>query len=170
MDKLNALVQKAKHSKFYLWVLNFMLLRTVPFNNPHKIKIISIAEDGITMMAGNVKNNRNHIKGIHACLLATLCEYITGLSLLTHLSPKEYRIILKNIGMTYHFQAKTDVVVKFNITKKEIEEQILNPLKNVEALFKEFTIDVYDVNKNHICTGLINWQIKAWKNVKTQLN
>ena len=170
MDKLNGLIQKARHSKFYLWVLNFFLLRTVPFNNPHKLKIQSIAEDGITMFAANTKNNRNHIKGIHACLLATLCEYVTGLSLLSHLSPKEYRIILKNIGMTYHFQAKTDVFVKFNITKKEIEENILLPLKTEEAIFKEFSVDVYDVNKNHICTGLINWQIKAWKNVKMKIN
>ena len=169
MDKLNALVQKAQHSKFYLWVLNFMLLRMVPFNNPHKLKIQTIADDGITMFAANTKNNRNHIKGIHACLLATLCEYVTGLTLLTHLSPKEYRIILKNIHMTYHFQAKTDVFVKFTISSEE-KQNILRSLQKEEAIFKEYAVDVYDVNKNHICTGLINWQIKAWKNVKTQLN
>jgi acyl-coenzyme A thioesterase PaaI-like protein len=169
MDKLNALVQKAQHSKFYLWMLNFVLLRTVPFNNPHKIKIQTIADDGITMFAANTKNNRNHIKGIHACLLATLCEYVTGLSLLTHLSPKEYRIILKNINMTYHYQAKTDVFVKFKISSEE-KQNIIRSLQSQEALFKEFSVDVYDSAKNHICTGLINWQIKAWKNVKTQLN
>jgi hypothetical protein len=169
MDKLNALVQKAQHSKFYLWVLNFMLLRTVPFNNPHKLKIQTIADDGVTMFAGNIKNNRNHIKGIHACLLATLCEYVTGLSLLLHLSPKEYRIILKNIHMTYHYQAKSDVFVKFTISSEE-KQNILRALQKEEAIFKEYAIDVYDAAKNHICTGLINWQIKAWKNVKTQLN
>ena len=169
MNKLNALVQKARHSKFYLWVLNFMLLRMVPFNNPHKLKIQTIADDGITMFAANTKNNRNHIKGIHACLLATLCEYVTGLTLLTHLSPKQYRIILKNIHMTYHFQAKTDVFVKFTISSAE-KQNILSSLQKEEAIFKEYSVDVYDVNKNHICTGLINWQIKAWKNVKTQLN
>ncbi len=169
MDKLNALVQKARHSKFYLWVLNFMLLRMVPFNNPHKLKIQTIADDGIIMFVANTKNNRNHIKGIHACLLATLCEYVTGLTLLTHLSPKEYRIILKNIHMTYHFQAKTDVFVKFTISSAE-KQNILSSLQKEEAIFKEYAVDVYDVNKNHICTGLINWQIKAWKNVKTQLN
>jgi acyl-coenzyme A thioesterase PaaI-like protein len=169
MDKLNALVQKAQHSKFYLWVLNFMLLRTVPFNNPHKLKITSIAEDGITMFAANTKNNRNHIKGVHACLLAALCEYVTGLSLLVHLSPKKYRIILKNISMTYHFQAKTDVFVKFSISSEE-KQNILRSLQKEEALFREFTVEVFDTNKNYICTGLINWQIKAWKNVKTQLS
>jgi hypothetical protein len=169
MDKLNELVQKARHSKFYLWVLNFMLLRTVPFNNPHKLKIHTIADDGITMMAANTRNNRNHIKGIHACLLATLCEYASGLRLLLDLSPKEYRIILKNIHMTYHYQAKTNVFVKFNISPEE-KQNIFGSLQKEEAIFKEFTVEVFDESKNHICTGLINWQIKAWKNVKMKIN
>jgi len=146
-----------------------MLLRTVPFNNPHKIKIQSIGDDGIIMMAANTRNNRNHIKGIHACLLATLCEYASGLSLLLDLSPKEYRIILKNIHMTYHYQAKTNVFVKFNISTEE-KQNIFGSLQKEEAIFKEFTVDVFDESNNHICTGLINWQIKAWKNVKMKIN
>lgn len=163
------LIQKAKHSSFYLWLLNSVLLRTVPFNKPHGIKLIHIGEDELTMSAKNIKPNRNHIKGIHACLLATLCEYISGLSLLLHFSPKEYRIILKNIRMTYHYQAKTSVFVKFKITKEQIEKEILQPLKNEEAIFREFIVEVYDTENNHICTGLINWQIKAWKNVKMKV-
>ena len=170
MDKLHALVEKAKRSKFYLWLLNIVLLRTVPFNNPHKLRVVSITEDEVSICAAYTKNNLNHIKGIHACLLATLCEYVTGLSLLLHLSPKEYRIILKNISMTYHYQAKSDVFVKFKIDKKALQENILNPLKTNDAIFREFSIDVYDANNNHICTGLINWQIKAWEKVKMQIN
>jgi len=170
MDKLNSLVEKAKHSKFYLWVLNIVLLRTVPFNNQHKLRVLSIKEDEVSIYAPYKRRNQNHIKGIHACVLATLCEYATGLSLLLHISPKEYRIILKNISMTYHLQAKSNVFVKFKITQKEIEENILTPLKDKEAIFREFSVDVYDEENSHICTGLINWQIKAWKNVKTKIN
>ncbi|PBQ31068.1 DUF4442 domain-containing protein [Sphingobacteriaceae bacterium] len=169
MDKLNSLIQKAKHSKFYLWLLNRILLRTVPFNKPHNIRVTKIGDNELTMMAGNIKANRNHIRGIHACLLATLCEYVSGLSLLANFSPKEYRIILKNIHMTYHYQAKTAVYVKFKITKEEIQNDILNPLKTTEAVFREFPVEVYDTDNNHICTGLINWQIKAWKNVKMKV-
>lgn len=169
MDKLTSLVQKAKHSSFYLWLLNLVLLRTVPFNKPHNIRVTHIGDDELTMSAGNIKANRNHIRGIHACLLATLCEYVSGLSLLIHFSPKEYRIILKTIHMTYHYQAKTAVTVKFKITQQQIENEILNPLRTRDAVFKEFTVDVYDADNNHICTGLINWQIKAWKNVKMKV-
>jgi acyl-coenzyme A thioesterase PaaI-like protein len=169
MDKLNSLVLKAKNSKFYLWLLNVMLLKTVPFNKPHQLKITHIGDEEITITAINKKVNQNHIKGIHACLLATLCEYASGLSLLLHLSPKEYRIILKNIHMTYHYQAKNDVHVIFKLTRKDVEENFMKPLTTNEAIFHEFTVEVYDTEKNHICTGLINWQIKAWKNVKMKV-
>lgn len=169
MDKLQVLIQKAKHSGFYLWLLNRILLRTVPFNKPHRISVTKIGDGELTMQARNIKANRNHIAGIHACLLATLCEYVSGLSLLLHFSPKEYRIILKNIHMTYHYQAKTDVQVNFRINQEQIERDILAPLKTQEAVFREFPVEVYDQENNHICTGLINWQIKAWKNVKMKV-
>lgn len=169
MDKLNTIIEKAKSSSFYLWLLNWVLLKTVPFNKPHNIQVTHIGNNELTFQAKNIRSNRNHINGIHACLLATLCEYASGLSLLMHFSAKEYRIILKNIHMTYHYQAKTAVYVKFKITKEQIEQEILQQLKTQDAIFKEFTVEVYDETKNHICTGLINWQIKAWKNVKMKV-
>lgn len=168
MNRLQQQVQKAKNSKFHLWLLNTVLLRTVPFNKPHGLKVFTIGEDEITIVAQNIRPNQNHIKGIHACLLATLCEYVSGLSLLLKLDPKEYRIILKNINMTYHYQAKTNVHVTFALPQLMFEKEVLKPLENAEAIFKEFEIDVYDEQENHICTGLINWQIKSWKNVKTK--
>jgi acyl-coenzyme A thioesterase PaaI-like protein len=158
---------KARKSSFRLWLLNMVLLRVVPFNKPHGIKIVEIKDDVILVKAKNKRKNRNHIKGIHACLLATLCEYVSGLNLLTALNPEEYRIILKNIHMTYHYQAKADVFAAFGLTDKFLNEEIIIPLQQETAIFKEFTIDVYDEAKNHICTGLINWQIKAWKHVRT---
>ena len=152
-----------------MWLLNVVLLRTVPFNKPHRIKVIHIGNDELTMRVKNIKPNQNHIRGIHACLLATLCEYVSGLSLLLHFSAKDYRIILKTIHMTYHYQAKTAVYVKFKISKDQIENEILAPLKNQDAIFKEFSVEVYDEEKNHICTGLINWQIKSWNKVKMKV-
>ena len=168
MNKLQRQINKAKNSKLHLWLLNWGLLKTVPFNKPHGLRLVSIGEDELQISAKNIPANQNHIKGIHACLLATLCEYVTGLSLLIQLDPKEYRIILKNIHMTYHYQAKKDVTVTFKYTKQELEQEVITPLKMNGAIFKELAVDTYDIDGNHICTGLINWQIKAWKNVKTK--
>lgn len=169
MQQLNALVRKAERSTFYLWVLNKLLLKTVPFNKPHRLKVLSIGEGSITIGAGNKRYNHNHIKGIHACLLATLCEYASGLSLLLHLPPEEYRIILKNIHMTYHYQAKKDVLVTFKLGRNEVEKHLLTPLKAADSILHEFAVEVYDTDQNHICTGLINWQVKSWMKVKMKI-
>jgi acyl-coenzyme A thioesterase PaaI-like protein len=167
MNKLMSQLQKARNSKWHLWWLNFGLWRMVPFNAPHRLKITSITEDSITIRAENVRVNQNHIRGIHACLLATLCEYASGLSLLSRLNPKEYRIILKSLQMTYHYQAKTAVNVTFTLTQEWLESEILAPLGQHGKLFKEIPVEAYDLAGNHICTGLVNWQIKLWKDVKT---
>ncbi|WP_118975575.1 DUF4442 domain-containing protein [Taibaiella koreensis] len=168
MNRLQQQVAKARRSSFQLWLLNMGLLRTVPFNKPHGLKVTQIGDDSITIVAKNVRPNRNHIKGIHACLLATLCEYVSGLSLLLRLDPKAYRIILKNIHMTYHYQAKKDVSVTFRLPDADFTKEVLQPLEHMEAIFKEFPAEVYDADGNHICTGLINWQIKSWKHVRTK--
>lgn len=170
MNQLYWLGRKAKSSSFYLWLLNLALLRAIPFNKPHRLKISAISENEISAIALNRRCNQNHIKGIHACLLATLCEYVSGLSLTMYLPANEYRIILKTIHMTYHYQAKLDVSVNFKLDREDIEKTILVPLKTAEAVFREFKVDAFDSANNHICTGLINWQIKAWKNAKTRIS
>ena len=168
MKKLNWLISRAENSGFYLWLLNLVSSRAVSFNKPHCFTIKHITKQSIHVELPYKKSNLNHIKGMHACALATLCEYCTGIVLLSALDASLYRIILKNIHITYHYQAKKAVHAKFELAKEWIQANIIIPLKNNDAVFSEFKIEVYDTQNNHICTGLINWQIKSWKNVKTK--
>lgn len=165
---LKQLLKRSETSAFYLWLLNNVLWKKIPFNGPHKFKIEKISKNAFTISLPYRTKNLNHIKGIHACALATLCEYISGLTLVSLISEKEYRIILKNISMTYHYQAKKNVEATFSLSPLIIENEILIPLQNTDSVFKEFAVEVYDTDKNHICTGLINWQIKKWSKVKTK--
>jgi hypothetical protein len=170
ITKLHTLIDKASRSKFYLSILNFLSAYIVPFNRPHKFKITDITRNSIRIKLPYRSSNLNHIKGIHACALATLCEYSTGLMLLSSLNPKKYRIILKNINMTYHYQAKKNVYVNFDLNDEWLQKNIIKPLKANEALFHEFKVDVHDEDEVLVCTGLINWQIKDWSKVKTKAN
>ena len=168
MKKLSWLISKTQNSSFYLWLLNKVAAYIVPFNKAHKLSIKKITNHSIEVELPYKRANLNHVKGIHACALATLCEYCTGIVLLSSTDAALYRIILKNINITYHYQAKTAVRAKFELSPEWIQLNIVDALKNTEAVFSEFKIEVYDAVNNHICTGLINWQIKAWKNVKTK--
>lgn len=170
MNKLQNQLRKARSSAWHLWWLNFGLFRIVPFNAPHRIKVTRVTDDSITVSARNSRSNQNHIRGVHACLLATLCEYVSGLSLLSKLDPKEYRIILRSLSMTYHYQAKTDVHATFTITPEWFETEIRIPLETSEKIFRELTVEVRDLEGNTVCTGRVEWQIKSWKHVKTKLS
>jgi acyl-coenzyme A thioesterase PaaI-like protein len=168
VKKLHFLIDRAKGSAFYLWLLNFSAARIVPFNRPHSFRIRTISKSSVTIELPYRKANLNHIKGIHACALATLCEYSTGIVLLASLDASSYRIILKNIHMTYHYQAKKNVYANFVLSDEQLTT-IKSSLQTQEAIFSEHKVDVYDSENNHICTGLINWQIKNWKKVKMKV-
>jgi acyl-coenzyme A thioesterase PaaI-like protein len=168
MDQLQKLVAKAQNSPFYLWLLNVLAKRMVPFNKVHDFTIKKISKSSINIEVPYKRANLNHIKGIHACALATLCEYATGVVLLNNLDATQYRIILKNIHVDYHYQAKSAVSTKFELSATDFEK-IHSELKTTEAIFSEQKIEAYDSSNNHICTGLINWQIKAWNKVKTKV-
>jgi acyl-coenzyme A thioesterase PaaI-like protein len=168
MKKLQWLLLKARNSSFYLWILNTLAARFVPFNKPHGFKIVRVSELAVEVSLPYKRNNLNHIQGIHACALATLCEYATGLVLLSSLDAAQFRIILKNINITYHFQAKEEVYAPFSLDQHWLKNNVLLPLETQDAIFAELTVEVFNLKKEHICTGLINWQVKAWKNVKTK--
>ncbi|MCK5104546.1 MAG: DUF4442 domain-containing protein, partial [Cyclobacteriaceae bacterium] len=72
---ITKIVKKAQGSSIYLKILNIGLNRMVPFNKPHGFKVVEIGDYHLKTMVPYKKSNFNHIKGIHACALATLSEF-----------------------------------------------------------------------------------------------
>lgn len=166
MSTLQKLAGKARHSVFYRWVLNRALDFTIPFNKPHHLKVLEMEPGYANVKLPFRKSNLNHVKSLHACALATLCEYTTGLALVGAISESEYRILLKNINISYHYQGKSDAAGSFRLAPDFITDKIIKPLELTESVTHEFQIEVYDTHKNHICTGVVTWQIKKWSKVK----
>ena len=166
---LPAIVQKAYHSKLNLFLLNWFLGRIVPFNRPHGIRIVEIKKEFVKTRIPYIRRNFNHIKGLHACVLATLSEFTTGFLLLSRLDNKRYRIIMKKLEMNYHFQGKMDAYAEFSIQEAWLEKNIYTPLKERESVEIPCEVHVFDQQGNHLTTGWIHWQIKAWSKVKTRV-
>ncbi|UKN01705.1 DUF4442 domain-containing protein [Paracrocinitomix mangrovi] len=162
-------IDGAKKSAGGLRKLNFGLGLMIPFNKPHRIKVKSLEDDKIVTTIPYRRKNLNHIKGIHACALATTAEFASGLLLLTKLEAKKYRLIMESIEMKYHYQAKMNVTAEFECTDQWIEENVKGPLSQEDQVFVKCEINLYDSNRNHIATGYTNWQIKDWEKVKTKL-
>lgn len=166
---LKSLTDKAQRSTFYLWLLNFGLSRMVPFNAPHRLRIVKIGDNNIVAKWPYIRKNLNHIKGLHACGLATLSEFVSGFGILRKLSPDKFRIIMKSLHMDYYYQGKMDALADFSLSDKELEEKIFEPVKQNGVTDFEAIVETRDLKGNLISTGRIVWQIKSWEKVKTKI-
>ena len=162
------ILQKAKHSSFYLMVLNWSLNRMIPFNKPHGFKVVEIGDYHLKTLMPYRRRNFNHIRGLHACGLATISEFTTGFLLLSSLDMKKYRIIMQRMEMNYHYQGKMDATAEFIISKEWLNDNVVKPLQTQEAVVVPCEVKIHDVKGNHLTTGIIFWQFKEWAKVKTK--
>ncbi|MEO8068538.1 MAG: DUF4442 domain-containing protein [Flavobacteriales bacterium] len=166
---LPTLLAAARTSAWKRFLLNQGLNWTIPFNSPHGFKVIPQPLGGIRVRIPWWHVNRNHIKGMHACALATGSELCSGLSVLEHLDPKQYRLIMASLHMEYHKQAKSTAFAQCNPTAADMQAQVIGPLSNSESVRYTSVIEVHDVKGTHIATGTVVWQVKKWAHVKTKV-
>jgi acyl-coenzyme A thioesterase PaaI-like protein len=166
---LPAALASARSSSLSRWWLNVILPWMIPFNRPHGFKVVPLPEGGISVHIPYWRINRNHIKGIHACALATAAEMCSGLSVLEHLDPKHYRLIMRSLHMDYHYQAKLNAVASCAPDPEVIRTAVVEPLKTAEAVDYTSTVLLKDVKGNHLATGTITWQVKGWGKVRTKV-
>lgn len=166
---MQQILKKAQTSSFYRWLLNRGLNRMVPFNKPHGFTIVEVEDYRLKTRLPYRKRNLNHIRGLHACALATITEFTTGFLLVSRLDPARYRLIMKRLEMEYHFQGKMDAFAEFSISEAWLEQHIYTPLGDADAVVVNCTLKIHDEKGNHLTTGNVYWQIKAWDRVKTAI-
>jgi acyl-coenzyme A thioesterase PaaI-like protein len=162
-------LQKAKTSPFYRRLLNWSLNRMIPFNKPHDFKVIEIGDYHVKTLIPYQRSNFNHIRGLHACALATISEFTTGFLLVSKLDAKKYRLIMQKLEMNYHYQGKMDAYAEFAISEEWLNTNIYKPLMSNEAVVVNCQVKIHDAQDNHLTTGNVFWQIKDWGKVKTKL-
>ncbi len=166
---LPSILQKARTSSFTRWWMNMVLDHMIPFNAPHGFRVHPLPDGGIRVNIPYWRVNRNHIKGIHACAMATAAEMCSGLSVLEHLDPKRYRLIMRSLHMAYHYQAKSNAYARCTPSAGDIATTVLDPLKSSDAVDYASIVELHDVKGNHLATGTVTWQVKDWTKVRTKL-
>ncbi len=164
---LQKMLQDAQKSPFLRWKLNFLLKFALPFNSPHKFIVSKINNDMVETFAAYSKKNFNHLRGIHACAIATIGELAAGLSLCQHFSGKTYRVIMAKMEVEYHYQAKKDLnaICKLSISDSEA---MIARLSEQDKVMQELKSEVYDLDKNHVATVSTHWQVKPWSKTRVQ--
>ncbi len=166
---LPTLLAQARTSAFTRWKLNALLPWMIPFNRPHGFKVVPLPEGGISVHIPYWRINRNHIKGIHACCLATAAELCSGLSVLEQLDPRQYRLIMRSLHMQYHYQAKQAAVARCAPSATAITDEVVRPLQDQAAVEHSSTVELHDRSGNHLATGTVVWQVKRWDQVRTKV-
>lgn len=161
-------IARARTSGFRRWLLNAGLRWSIPFNRPHGFRVVPQADGGIRVEVPFKRANRNHIRGMHACCLATAAELCSGLVLMSRLDPGRHRIIMGALRMDYHWQAKARVQAVFNLSGAELEQHLLQPLQAGGVALYTALVELHDAAGNHVATGRITWQVKPWKEVRTR--
>lgn len=164
------IIEKAKHSSFYLKLLNWSLDRMVPFNKPHGFRVINIDDYRLKTFIPYKKRNLNHIRGLHACALATLSEFTTGFLLVSRLDGKKFRLIMQRLEMEYHYQGKLNATAEFAATEEWFTANIYTPLQTDDAVVVPCEVSIHDEQGNHLTTGKVFWQIKNWSKVRTKVS
>lgn len=165
---LPSLAAKAQDNRFYRWLLTYQLNHKVPFNRPHRLRVEEISAQSLTLKLPLRKRNQNHLGGLHACAMATLAEACSGFLLISNLDPRRYRLILKELQMTYHYQGKTAATATFELPQETLERSILQPLQESDRVLIPCQTEIYDQNKEHLATGTAYWQIKDWNKVQSK--
>lgn len=159
---------QAMQSSWGLKKLNFLLHRFIPFNRPHKLMITELKKESAKVRIPYIKKNLNHIKGIHACCLATATEYVSGIVIGNKYGMNKYRLIMQTLDMEYLYQGKMESFSEYILT-----DDILKSIDDFEAGTEDKVIIIcevktHDTEGNHICTGKVKWQLKKWSKVRTK--
>ncbi len=104
---------------------------------------------------------------MHACALATLGEFSSGLFLLSKLGASKYRIILKELKASYLYQCKSNAKGEVKLSDEWIEQNIITPLANADKVIVDCDTNIFDNDNNHVATITTSWQLKDWQNVRT---
>lgn len=166
---LTKLLADAQKSGWGLKKLNFVMSRGIPFNKPHGIVVHKVENDTITTKIPYKKKNLNHIKGVHACGLATVGEFCSGLNLLRKIEAKKYRLIMQHLEVEYFYQARKTAYARHTLSDSTVKDEILGTLDSDGVCYHTCKIEIHDEDQNHLCNVFTKWQIKEWSKVKTKI-
>lgn len=160
LDKLLA----GSESKVTLIALNKLLNSGIPFNNPHKFKFIKLNSKESKIQAPNIRVNKNHLGGIHACATATIGEYSAGLLLIKNFGISNFRLIMKKLEVDYIKQSK-EALISHAILNSEELIRINEELKNSGESEVLMSANIINQQEEVIAVVQTTWQLKNWDQV-----
>ena len=170
ISKHISVIEKFIHhpNKWQLKFLNNVFRFIIPFNAPHGIKLTKLTSRKSECFIPYKRANLNHVKGVHACALATVGEYCAGMCLLQNFKFSKYRLVISSLNIEYTYQAKTDIVATASLSSEKVNK-MKTTLKENGVGNIEMVVELKDKKKNLVAKVTSIWQIKDWDKVRTKI-
>jgi len=139
-----------------------------PFNAPLRARVLLWEPTICRVRVPDRRALHNHLRGTHACALATAGETAAGLLLLRTFPFSRYRLILKDLSITFERQARsTDLLAEADLPR-EAAESVRAGLEAGEAQLVPMETRLSEPGGARLAVVRTTWQVKAWSQVRTR--
>ena len=143
------------------WVSRLMQ-EVIPFNRPHRLRVVSISSDECQVSLPWRRRNLNHLRTMHACALATAAEYASGLCVLRAIGVEGKRLIMSHLAMTYQRRAESPCLATAKLPEVELEA-LQDALKREGRGSFVLHAVVQDAAGDVVAEAAITWHVKLTK-------
>lgn len=141
------------------WWMNRLMQEVIPFNRPHRIQMVKVAQEEVVVSLPLRRRNTNHLGTMHACALATAAEYASGLCVLATLDMSNHRLIMSDLQVHYPRRAESDcrVVAAWD---DDSRQRALQELAQSGRHQFEMKSVVFDELGEVVAEALVTWHVK----------
>ncbi len=101
-----------------IWLISKMLGYTVKLLGTTKTRIVQLTPQHSEITMRNLRRNRNHIGGVHACAMALAAETATGLLIGMHVADDSVPVI-KSMHVDFNKRAYGNITAKAYLTYEQ---------------------------------------------------
>lgn len=141
-------------------VFSRWMQEVVPFNRPHRLKILQLGEGSCTVELPKRRRNLNHLGTMHACAMATAAEYASGLCLLSTFGMEDVRLIMSHMDVAYTRRAQSSCTAQAHCSE-ENQEALRKLLKKEGRAPLKLTSVVCDAEGHEVARAEIEWHLKG---------
>ena len=132
----------------------------VPFNRPHRLRILQLSEGSCTVELPKRRRNLNHLGTMHACAMATAAEYASGLCLLHAFGIEDVRLIMSHMEVSYTRRAQTSCTARAGCSAEDVEA-LRKVIQKEGRAPLTLTSVVCDAEGQEVARAEIQWHLKG---------
>lgn len=159
--KTGALFQRALQSarSGRLTMFSRLMQEVVPFNRPHRIRVVDLSADQCKVLLPWRRRNLNHVGTMHACALATAAEYASGLCLLNAMEHQRVRLVMANMNITYPRRAQSACTAVAKLDSQHLADILAQLDKEGRGAFV-LKAQVKNADNEVVASAEITWHLK----------